>query len=240
MKIFYETCVTNKIIERQNFICLDFVDIPEIQKYKDSPIIAFVSHQTRKKLENDGFVFMVNDYPDQFTSQYLLSYFNKFTLTGDMILVPFGSILNGLTTENFFLRPNSGNKLFTGQVVNVNEFNIFKNTFNIPDDCLCARSSTIDILSEKRSFVDTRNKTIITQSLYSFSDKTDVDFNIENNVKEILDSFYVDMLPDIIVMDFALLKDDTIKLVEFNSVITSGHYNCDIDKIIEAISFITN
>ena len=235
MKIFYETCVTDKVIDKINFICLDFVDICDIQKYKVNPILAFVSHQTRKKLEKDGFTFVIEDIPEQFTTLFLLSYFNKFTLTEDMVLLPFGSILNGLTTDKFFVRPNSGNKIFTGQVVDVKEFDIFKKTYNIPDDCLCARSSVTEIMSEKRTFVDVKNKKIISQSLYSFSNTTGPNFDVEDIFNDVINSFYVDMLPDFIVMDFALLKDGSIKLVEFNSVITSGHYSCDIVNIAKAV-----
>ncbi|AXH72453.1 MAG: hypothetical protein [Caudoviricetes sp.] len=232
----YETCVTDKILnDNTKFICLDFIDLEEIEKHKHKEVIAFISIQTRYKMEKLGFNFHINYNPEVYTTKYLISFFNDYTLTGDMVLLPYGAILNGFHGDEFFIRPNAGTKYFPGCTVKYDEFDVFNNTYKIPKDLLCARSSIIDIVSEKRVFLSIKEKRIITESLYSHNkyDNSRPDFNVTDICSEILKVPEIDMLPDVVVADFALLLDNTVKLVEFNYAMTSGIYGCDMNKIIE-------
>lgn len=233
--VFYETCVTDKFLDNKNYICLDLVDFDKLGKYIDKKIIGFISIGSRTKLEKIGFKFLIEDNPYQYTSQFLISYFNNLTLTKDMVLLPFSAILNGLQCDEFFIRPNTGDKYFPGCTVKYDDLDVFKNTYKVPGDVLCARSSIANILSEKRTFIDIENNKVITESLYSHdrNKSNTLDFDITDISSKIfaMDEKY--MLPDIVVADFALLDNGEIKLIEFNCAITSGLYNCDINKLID-------
>lgn len=234
MKILYETVVTDKFIENKDFICLDLIDVCDLDK--SQTYICFVSHQTRKKLEKENINIYLNDHPDQFTTKFLISHFNEFTLTQDMVLVPFGAILNGVQAETIFIRPNTGFKLFPGQSLNINDIETFSNTYKISNDVLCARSSTVNIVSEKRTFINCINKHKITESLYAHDRKpVGKDFDVTDILEKIFSKDEIDLLPDRVVADFALLDNGEIRLIEFNSIITSGHYNCNMYDIISDI-----
>lgn len=237
-KILYETVITDNFIEKSNFICLDLVDIDKLDK--SETYHCFVSHQTRKKLEKENIDFSFSDSPSQFTTEFLISHFNELTLTGDMVLVPFGAILNGLTTDEIFIRPNTGFKIFPGQTLKINELDLFKKTYNIPNDVLCGRSSTVGIVSEKRTFLNVVDKKLITQSLYCHNgEDAIIDFNVSDIINVLFEKDEICLLPDIVVADFALLDTGDIRLVEFNSLITSGHYSCNIIDIIKHIENIS-
>lgn len=236
MRVLYETVCTDSYIKSPNFICLDDVDINDLDKRETYH--CFVSLETKRKLLENKIKISVEDNPDQFTSQFLLSHFNDMILSTDMVLVPFGAIFNGLDIEDteVFLRPNSGYKVFPGQVVNLKEIGLFNSTYKIQNDVLCARSSVVDIVSEKRTFLSIPNRKIITESLYSHDkNKQSIDFPVEKVVDKLFSKIEVDLLPDIVVADFALTNEYEVKLIEFNSAITSGLYKCDIGKIISEI-----
>lgn len=236
MKVLYETVCTDSYIKSPNFICLDDVDINKIDKRETYH--CFVSLETKRKLLENKIKISVEDNPNQFTSQFLLSHFRDMMLSTDMVLVPFGAIFNGLNIEDteVFLRPNSGYKVFPGQVVSLKEIGLFNSTYKIQNDILCARSSVVDIVSEKRTFLSIPNRKIITESLYSHDkNKQSIDFSVEEIVNELFSKIEVDLLPDVIVADFALAYDGGVRLIEFNSATTSGLYQCNIGKIISEI-----
>ena len=236
MRVLYETVCTDSYIKSPNFICLDDVDINDLDKRETYH--CFVSLKAKRKLLENKIKISVEDNPDQFTSQFLLSHFNDMILSTNMVLVPFGAIHNGLDidTEEVFLRPNSGYKIFPGQVVSLKEIRLFNSTYKIQNDVLCARSSVVDIVSEKRTFLSIPNRKIITESLYSHdTKKQSIDFYVDDIVKRLFAKMEVDLLPDVIVADFALTYDNKVKLIEFNSATTSGLYKCNIGQIITEI-----
>lgn len=231
----YETCVTDKIIDDKKFICLDFIDLNEIEKYKDKEVIAFISIQTRYKMEKLGFSFKVEYNEKTYSTEFLISFFNKLTLTEDMVLLPYGAILNGIQADEFFIRPNTGTKYFPGCTVKRDEIETFNQTYKVPNDLLCARSSTVDIISEKRCFIAVNDKCILTESLYSHNkyDPNLTDFDVSEITKQLYSITEFCLLPEVVVADFALLSNGDVRLVEFNYCMTSGIYNCDMKKIIE-------
>lgn len=233
MRVLYETVVTGDFIKSPDFICLDLINIDDINT--NEIYHCFVSHQTRKKLEKHKINFSFSDHPETFTTAFLIAHFNDMTLTGDMILIPYGAIKNSLIEDSFFIRPNTGFKVFPGQVVDVDQLDLFEKTYKVAPDILCGRSSVVDIISEKRTFLNIRDKLIIDESLYSHDDIEIKDFDVRKAVNDLFERDSSYLLPDYVVADFALLKSGEIKLIEFNSIITSGHYNCNVLKLVESL-----
>lgn len=231
--VVYETCVTDKILDNEDFICLDFIDVETLSK--DKNIIAFISIQTRNKMEKLGFNFVIDFDPNLYSVSFLIAFFNEFLMTDDYVLVPYGGIKNAIKNplENFFIKPDQGSKHFPGCITNLKDIDIFDRTYKIPKDLLVGISSCAKIVSEKRTFLNIENRSIIAESLYAHKGcKKGQDFSVNNIVSKIFDVIEICMFPEIVVADFALLESGEIKLIEFNFALTSGLYNCDITKLL--------
>jgi hypothetical protein len=177
-------------------------------------------------------------------------------LNSDYYILPFGEVRRMNFTwpapGSVFIKPNSGMKEFTGQVIHWNNFKddirklhgAVEN--NIDDDCLCVLAPPRDIKAEFRYIICERQ--VITGSEYRWDNTLDIRRDTHvlcdamawkiANAKWQADTVYV---CDVALLDNILSSTTTspveiAKVVELNAFSCSGIYACDTYKIIEAVS----
>lgn len=141
-----------------------------------------------------------------------------------------------------FIRPDDGNKTFSGQLLDLQDFERFINNnivCNAKDEDLIVVSTPKNIISEYR-FIVTDKKQILGKSCYKFNQKlTTVPGAPEgatNIVRKILDVghyparvFAIDIVED---------EDRNYWLMEFNSFNSCGLYAADKTTIVKEVSAI--
>lgn len=225
---------------------------PDTKEYEDVPYntdecivmygpIRFV-RQKNKGFIPGGFGFKtetnVSFYMSQIPSR---SFFNS-----DAIFLPFGIIeerkeqIQDLFGDEIFIRPDSGFKSFTGLSFKIkdmtDELNALRQTNNpfANEMCLIAKSKPIH--AEYRIVVC--NNEIVTGSQYRWDGKMDVRIDVHNDAWSFAQSAVANaewQLDTCYVVD-VFLGEDGPKIGEFNSFASSGLYNCDVDKIVDAVS----
>jgi ATP-grasp domain, R2K clade family 3 len=164
-------------------------------------------------------------------------------LSDDYYIIPYGEFVRrqyvkaGFTT---FIKPESGLKEFTGQVVTASTFeNDIKklSPYGVVDDnTLCVLAPPKDIKAEFRYVIC--EKEVITGSEYRWDDVLDVRRDTHPTCDQLANKIAkADWQADTVyVCDVALLPDDTAKVIELNAFSSSGLYACDTYKIVEAVS----
>lgn len=135
--------------------------------------------------------------------------------------------------EKFFIRPNSGRKIFTGTTLTKKwwskELDIIKSlpNSNILDEDLVIISSCKSIQNEYRVLM--YKKEIIDWCIYE-----------GNNNKTFADYFFIDSLiksidfyPDLIYTIDIVRSENQYKILEINSAVSAGWYDMDYDKIVK-------
>lgn len=175
----------------------------------------------------------------QCTHYYPLLY--DYLLNQDYTFLPFGNIqrrrshlFNSFGRDNkIFIRPNSGNKPFTGGLVSSYTFNTdlaLLGAEKLEDSLLCLVSTPQNITHEWR-LVCSKNK-IIQSSLYKKKDEIKLRNECPKEVSElalkVLEIYYPDHL---FTLDFCRISD-TIRLLEVGGFSCAGLYACDRIEII--------
>ena len=150
------------------------------------------------------------------------------------------SVLAKYATDcKIFVRPDKGNKLFTGQIVDITEIDYIGSLFN---EHLVVISKPQSILGEWR-FVMKRDTEILGVSLYRYQDnlvsvpscppamRTYVQ-KVASNIKEWPD--------ELMTLDVAQLTDMSFKIIECNSFSSCGLYAMDPEPIIKYIEALPN
>lgn len=168
-------------------------------------------------------------------------YFKGLLLNEDYIVLPWWRLYNNTDiifkafpdTERFFIRPNSGRKIFTGTTLLkkwwTKELDIIKGLPNsqINQEDLVIISTANEIQAECRVLL--YKNTIIDFSYYQGKqERGDLKF-IEDFAKRceyFPDNFYV--------MDIAFFENYG-KIIELNNAFTAGLYDMDYDKIVKYI-----
>lgn len=180
-------------------------------------------------------------------------YYNKFLLNQDYCLLPVGDLVNSAylmysyfvpfdeyreDSGEVFIRPNSGDKVFDGQVVNLDLLKDFQASLvqqnNVFSDTLCLISGTSKINEEYRIFCTKDGP--ITGSLYKRQGKIEhsceVPQSVYDYVSEVLKS--VTFYPDrVFSMDIAVHYK--MQVIELNSFSASGFYACDKVKLLTEV-----
>lgn len=133
-----------------------------------------------------------------------------------------------------FVRPNAGDKLFTGFCLDLQDLETWYNQFKEKRQELVYVASPKELIGEWR-FVVSEKQDIVAQSCYMFQGlKTDVPSAPEGAIKlckEVLKRGYY---PDpMFTIDICLTKDNEYKLLELNSFCTAGLYACNKQKIVD-------
>lgn len=231
--VLYQSCILDYIPENDKDIVFINIDdtlnkLPEYLKIFDSTRIDYLVYSSIKTNRSIGNGFL-STHSKLFTANSLLSYFDNL-VSDDGVLLPFKQIKNRYDSSSFFIKPDSGSKIFPGQVVKLGGLDIFDKTYRIPDDTLCFVSSVKNIVSEKRAFLNVESREIMDSSLYFHDGIETPGFTIEEAVSDLVNNPNIELY-DFVVADFALMDDGSVKLIELNAPFTSGFYDCDIKKI---------
>ena len=169
-------------------------------------------------------------------------YYKDNLLNYDSIIQKFGDDIK--TTEIFFARPVLDNKTFTGRVFDIYEWNEFKDRHfssghesTLNNDTLIQISSVKKILKEFRFWVI--GGEVVTGSLYktgSFVYSSEiVDDGALEFCKEMVKIY---QLADAFVMDICEVSIGQVseyKIVECGCINSAGFYQCNMQKMINAI-----
>lgn len=171
----------------------------------------------------------------------------EYMLNDDYYILPYGEFVRRYVGDPnrkpLFIKPESGLKEFTGQVITPenykDEFNSMNQIQRVNDDSLCVISSAKDILAEFRYVIV--NKKVITGSEYRWDNILDVRVDTHPICDELAEKIAShDWQPDsVYVCDIALVGNKSYKyakVVELNAFSSSGIYACDTNKIVKAVS----
>ena len=179
------------------------------------------------------------------------SYWGKYLLNSDYKMLPFMELKRqcnsiyydfGREYNKIFMRPNSGSKVFTGQVVDKDEFdNVFKefeeyyNT--ILDNMIVVVSCYRPIEIEWR-FVVTDRK-VITGSQYIKWDNVDVKEGYDDGAKKLADKIASEKWQPERTYTLDICKthnSENYYLLEANSFSCAGLYKCDMQTVVKEVS----
>lgn len=191
------------------------------QKYKN--ILAFANNKD----------FDCMSYLSKFDPKYFLNSNCIFTTIG---LLKYHSrpMFNHFNSDELFIRPNAGFKLFTGFSLNKDnldfELNSLGQLHGVQDTDMILVSSSQKIANEYR-FVVSENGPV-TCSSYKEKDTINIDLVVPDNVTSFVNKFIKannsELFPDkLFICDVALLESGSIQIVEFNAFSHSDLYNCD-------------
>lgn len=192
----------------------------------------------RNKKGLPGFFYM-NSGKDYYVSSYI-NYYYDYLLNKDGFFIPFNVLLKRDFEKEFFIRPDTGNKSFTGQVIqSKDDLFILKKLNPISDGEMVYVSSVKEVSEEWRVWIC--NRKIITYSAYSWGPKTSVLKDIPDSILTMAENLTKETWqPDLAyVADFCVNNGKPF-LVEINSVSTSGVYDADLYKILEALNQVIN
>lgn len=197
--------------------------------------------------KNKGFIPGAFGFKSETNTSYYMSQLPRHNFFNhDSIYLPFGSIvqakemLHSVYGNKIFIRPDSGFKSFTGFDVSIDELEMeidsLRQLKNPMPHEMCLVAKYKPILAEYRIVVC--NNEIVTGSQYRWDGKMDVRIDIHNDAWSFAQSAVADaewQLDTCYVVDI-FLGEDGPKIGEFNSFASSGLYNCDVDKIVGAVS----
>lgn len=142
--------------------------------------------------------------------------------------------------DRFFIRPTGNTKLFTGMTVTIEEFKEWKERESGEMSTYKGQTLMIaplqEIRAEFRLFVV--NDKVITASSYVVNGKQDTSAVIDESLLRYADTIISRFpLAEAYVLDIADTSNG-YKVIEYNNINTSGLYDCDETRIINAIQHI--
>ena len=178
-------------------------------------------------------------------SFYMSQLSSKLFFNSDAIFLPFGLIeerkdlIQDMFGDEIFIRPDSGFKSFTGLSLKTNsiqdELGSLRQTNNPFSNELCVVAKSKPILGEYR-FVICEGE-VVTGSQYRWDGKMDIRIDVHHECWEFAEKVAKAnwQLDTCYVVDI-FLGEDGPRIGEFNSFSSSGLYNCDMDRIVEAVT----
>lgn len=163
-------------------------------------------------------------------------------LNGESQVLPLQALTQDCPTTPFFVRPVELQKAFVGQVVlNGNLEPLFESrTHGVahrreqPLDMLVSVSPVQNIRAEFRCLL--YRGALVTASQYRENGTHAIRAGLPASVASGVQALAEGWLPsELTVMDVALLADDTLRIVEFNSVHSSGLYAMPLALFIDAV-----
>lgn len=163
----------------------------------------------------------------------------------DAIYLPFGQITSSkdllriLFGEKIFIRPDSGYKSFTGFSTTLEELDFEidsrRQTNAVFPEEFCLIAKHKPILGEYRLVIC--EKQVITGSQYRWDDKLDIRIDINNECWKFGEKVAkLNWQPDSCFILDVFLSETGPKIGELNSFSCSGLYNCDLEKVVLAVS----
>lgn len=166
---------------------------------------------------------------------------------GDHAFIPLRVVLNRKLTSNIFFKPNNDLKLFGGTLVPVGksllevlEAKGDRTTFTpeqLNEQILCSKFCP-RIIEEVRCYVV--NRKVVTISRYRYKDEYNT-----TPLPQVLEEQYIMFAQRIIdkgycpcdnfTIDLCEIGDNTLRVIEYNCLTSSGLYNCDTKKLFNAL-----
>lgn len=227
----------------------------ELKTMVEGPLLFQGSIQMFRKLKQELAVgplgwmtdenYLCTNYYPKF-QKYLFNDWHMFTTVAGMranmwnIYNTFGKGAKEGKEGLIHIRPNGGDKTFSGQLIDIQDFQrCFSNTvkFNIKDEDIAVVSTPKNIIGEWR-FICSNKPEIVAVSSYMYRGKRtyvpSAPEGATNLCKEILK---VGWYPDpMFTVDICEDGDNNYWLMEFNSFTSAGTYGADKEKIVKAVS----
>lgn len=215
-------------------------DIPKI----DEPSLLLGSLNLINRARKETNLGICYNWQEFLCTNYYLKFPSELMLNSPCLFLPYGLIKQSKDFlfdkwPTLFIRPNSGSKPFTGSVVEYDTFDrdiqFDGGLSKISENELCLVSSACRIMEEVRFVVV--DGQVITGSFYRLGNKL--------HYKRAMDS-YIRIAQNIVnqcsfnpdpvwVLDLCLSGGD-FYVLEVNSFSCAGLYECDMDKIVQAVS----
>lgn len=169
------------------------------------------------------------------------AYLGEYLLNSEYIILPFAEFARRGVISPMFVKPLSGLKEFTGQVVDADNFAQFvsdrkgKTYEPIDPETLLVISPAKEILSEFRYIIADRK--VVTGSEYRWDNKLDIRIDTMPHCDELANKIAgLEWQADTVyVCDIADTRDGP-KVIELNSFSSSGLYACDTNAIVREVS----
>lgn len=192
--------------------------------------------------ENSNFNCSV--YLSEMRTDEFLNADNLFTTIG-LLKKNRKQIFNYFNSEQIFIRPNSGFKVFTGFPVSFEELDFelssLKQLYNIEESALIMISKGQSINEEYRFVI--ANNEVITGTSYKVGDKIDINKEPDNSIIDFVNNYLklnkkeTSWTPDsCFILDVAKLSNNELKIIELNAFSHSDFYNSDFVKAFNAAS----
>lgn len=146
-------------------------------------------------------------------------------------------IFSTFNTDKFFIRPNSGRKIFTGTTLTQKWFSkeleiieTLPSTYGLNNDTMCLVAPHVDIEAEFRILM--HKNEVIDFSTYSGHDKIKYKCISEGLKLAQSNNYYPD---ELYTIDIAQISLDMVRIVEYNSFVSAGLYRMHPAKIIKAV-----
>jgi hypothetical protein len=177
------------------------------------------------------------------------TYYPKYTdllLNKHYIVLPYGTlkiykefIYHIFDTKDIFVKPNSGDKIFSGQVIQIEKFDEDVDKLGwaggIDDTTLCIIAEPINITQEYRVVIV--DKKAVAASKYKNEGRLDIHEGASVSILNFAEDLVKIWEPDrAFIADIGILRNGNLKLIEINSFSCSGFYAADTDNIVKAAS----
>jgi hypothetical protein len=218
---------------------VDFYSLDKNQDFHNS--ITMGNFDFVEKTKNMGAIAFEN--PQWFQYSYYSHFFGEELLNSDYIILPAKEI-NRLKFQTLcrigkdckiFVRPNSGYKIFTGQVLDILDIEKFSEEYKHD---LIVIAEPVEITGEWR-FVVSQEREVLGGSLYRFQDNNVSVAAYPPKMLDYLKAIIKD-LPEfpnpLLTIDVASINDKKYKIIECNAFSTSGLYEIKPEPITEYIS----
>jgi len=203
------------------------------QQIRDIPAVALTSISDALYNCDCGSPWLYYD-KEKYSVSHWLPMIHENALNPDTIFLPFGLLheLHKYFSGRVFIRPNSGNKTFTGcfaSLDNPSEDVTAYNNSRIGSSAMCSISNAKDLPDYEYRFWIIDNK-ISTHSSYSHSKDEYID--VPSNAIDFVNSYLpASWAPDVGYTLDIVEYNETFKIVELNALSTSGIYNADLEKL---------
>lgn len=221
-----------------------FSDLPDISNDRE-PILFYGSLNMEQEVQKTTY-WIPGSFCNlpAFNCTYYYPRFGKYLLNEYYAMFPFGELNRRKDflydafgqDECIFIRPNTGNKVFTGQIVEFDRWdrdmeNLGRGTISPEVLVIVARPRNI-IKEWRMVIVDNQ---IIAASQYKPNKSFGANIKALKFAREVLDN--INYSPDRAwCLDIAQTKVGNFGVIEVNSFSSSGLYKCDVECIVQEVS----
>lgn len=224
--------------------CCMWNSVNSYPPYKDydNKVFFYGSLITAHRLKKSGYRYQIW-LNESFDYNYWGGHLFDHILNKNFRILPYGAIKNSTNTDRMFIKSNSCMKRVVGDVRTIQDL---KHENLSPEDMLILASEK-KIGKEYRVIIGATDQefnedsgpifTIVDNSEYGWENETldgKLDKKTIDNIESILYSNYSFHPYPMWVMDITNYMGET-KIIEVNSLNTSGWYNCNCEKVISEI-----